>query len=66
LAFWRGDFGFCSTLGVALISHGGADAKAIKNAVRTAGVFVEAGINRQISDRLQGTNAHIIPLKVSA
>ncbi|MBL0350856.1 MAG: phosphate acyltransferase PlsX [Elusimicrobia bacterium] len=52
--------------GVALISHGGADAKAIKNAVRTAGVFVEAGINRQISDRLQGTNAHIIPLKVSA
>jgi hypothetical protein len=29
-------------------------------------VFVEAGINRQISDRLQGTNAHIIPLKVSA
>lgn len=52
--------------GVALISHGGADAKAIKNAVRIAGVFVEAGINRQISDRLQGTNAHIIPLKVSA
>lgn len=52
--------------GVALISHGGADAKAIKNAVRTAGVFVERGINRQISDRLVGTNAHLAPAKALA
>jgi len=52
--------------GVALISHGGADAKAIKNAVRTVGAFVEGGINRQISDRLHGASAHVIPLTVSA
>jgi glycerol-3-phosphate acyltransferase PlsX len=38
--------------GVALISHGGADAVSIKNAVRTAAAFVESGINRQISDQL--------------
>jgi len=52
--------------GVALISHGGADAKTIKNAVRTAGAFVDGGINRQISDRLRGANAHVIPLGVPA
>jgi glycerol-3-phosphate acyltransferase PlsX len=52
--------------GVSLICHGGADAKAIMNAVRTAGAFVDRGINRQISDRLVGTNAHLPPVKVLA
>ncbi len=47
--------------GVALVSHGGANAKAIKNAIRSAGAFVEAEINRQISESLKETNAHLMP-----
>ncbi|MBL8023482.1 MAG: phosphate acyltransferase PlsX [Elusimicrobia bacterium] len=38
--------------GVALIAHGGSDAKAVKNSVRTAAAFVEKGINRQISEQI--------------
>jgi glycerol-3-phosphate acyltransferase PlsX len=38
--------------GVALIAHGGSDAKAVKNSVRTAAAFVEKGINRQISEKI--------------
>jgi phosphate acyltransferase len=52
--------------GVALICHGGADAKAIKNAVKAAGVFVEKEINRQISEQLHQVGSSILPfLKVS-
>jgi glycerol-3-phosphate acyltransferase PlsX len=43
--------------GVALICHGGADARAIKNAVRSAAAFVESGINRKISDDLHAMSA---------
>lgn len=52
--------------GVAIIAHGGSSAKAIKNAVKAAGEFVEKGINRQISDRIRQMSAAVIPLKVSA
>ncbi|MBI4395657.1 MAG: phosphate acyltransferase PlsX [Elusimicrobia bacterium] len=47
--------------GVSIISHGGSDAKAIKNAIRTAGEFVEKSINRQISDKLKQMNPVTVP-----
>jgi phosphate acyltransferase len=52
--------------GVAIIAHGGSNAKAIKNAIRAAGEIVEKGINRQISDQIHQLNTAVIPLKVSA
>lgn len=52
--------------GVSLICHGGADAKAIKNALRAAGVFVEKEINRQISEELHQSGNILSFLKVSA
>ncbi|HOW28847.1 MAG TPA: phosphate acyltransferase PlsX [Elusimicrobiota bacterium] len=38
--------------GVAIISHGGSNAKAIKNAIRLAGDFVTKGTNRKIHEKL--------------
>lgn len=52
--------------GVSLICHGGADAKAIKNAIRGAGVFVEKDINRQISEQLHQSGNILSFLKVPA
>jgi glycerol-3-phosphate acyltransferase PlsX len=52
--------------GAALICHGGADAKAIKNALRAAGVFVEKGVNRQISDRIHRDLPSATAMPVSA
>ena len=52
--------------GVVLVSHGGANAVAIKNAVRSAGVFVEAEINRQISDRLKEADLPTSPAPAAA
>lgn len=52
--------------GVSLICHGGADPKAIKNAIRGAGVFVEKDINRQISEELHQSGHILSFLKVPA
>lgn len=52
--------------GVAIISHGGSNAKAIKNALKLAGNFVEKGINRHISDKLQQMNPPVVSLKLWA
>lgn len=52
--------------GVSLICHGGADAKAIKNAVKSAGVFVEKEINRQIEEELSKSGHILSFLKVGA
>lgn len=52
--------------GVAIISHGGSNAKAIKNAIKAASRFVELDINRQISEKLHRLNAPLIPVKLWA
>lgn len=52
--------------GVSLICHGGADPKAIKNAIRGAGVFVAKDINRQISEELHQSGHILSFLKVPA
>jgi len=44
--------------GVAFISHGGADARAIKNALKAAGTFIKSGVNRRISEELQRLSPH--------
>ncbi len=38
--------------GVGIVSHGGSNAKAIKNAVRVAAAFAASGVNRAIRDDL--------------
>jgi glycerol-3-phosphate acyltransferase PlsX len=64
------EFGGLPLLGVGgavFICHGGADAKAIKNAVRAAGLFVEKDINRQISEELEKSGRHLFSfLKVAS
>jgi glycerol-3-phosphate acyltransferase PlsX len=50
--------------GVALIAHGGSDAKAVKNSVRTAAAFVEKGINRQISEKIHREVPPVPPVPV--
>jgi glycerol-3-phosphate acyltransferase PlsX len=52
--------------GVSLICHGGADATAIKNAVRAAGVFVQKDINKQISEELHRSDSIFSFLKAPA
>jgi glycerol-3-phosphate acyltransferase PlsX len=52
--------------GVAIISHGGSDAKAIKNAIRAASRYVELDINRRISEKIHRLNAPLIPVKLWA
>jgi phosphate acyltransferase len=42
--------------GAVFIGHGHSNAVSVKNAVRTAGNFVEKGINRQISEQLERIN----------
>ncbi|GFE58921.1 phosphate acyltransferase [Geobacter sp. AOG1] len=39
--------------GVGMISHGGSNAKAIKNAIRFAHEFVEKGVNERMAEKLQ-------------
>ena len=51
------EFGGCLLLGVkgiTVISHGRSKAYAIKNAVRVAKEAVETGVNRKISERIEG------------
>jgi len=52
--------------GVAIISHGGSNAKAIKNALGAAGHYVEKGVNRHISEKLQQITPPVIPYKLWA
>jgi phosphate acyltransferase len=51
--------------GVALISHGGSNALAIKNALRAAKIFAESGINERISERLRSAGS-AEPLQAAA
>jgi glycerol-3-phosphate acyltransferase PlsX len=39
--------------GVCLIAHGRSDARAIANALRLAGRFIDAGVTRQIADGIR-------------
>jgi glycerol-3-phosphate acyltransferase PlsX len=62
------EYGGAPLLGVGgpvLICHGGADPRAIKNAIRAAGTFVEKGINRQISEEIQ-PHSHPGPVSMAA
>ncbi len=39
--------------GVGMISHGGSNAKAIKNAIRFAHEYVQKGVNERMAEKLQ-------------
>jgi phosphate acyltransferase len=53
--------------GAVIISHGGSNVKAIKNALRTAGEFVKKGVNGHISERLRHWTAeNSVEAKVQA
>jgi len=53
--------------GVAIIAHGGSNAKAIKNALRAAAFFHEKGVNRQIHDQIhQLDTTQLVPQKATA
>lgn len=46
--------------GISIVSHGGSNARAIKNALRVASELIKDNINEHISNQLKNTSHHLV------